>query len=97
MDGSEEFCLASQDLARNYTMLAERDFGLHYSDLANFKVPKDIRSHPITFFELEKSLGLFGNLISVVLGQGHPITSNFQPPSPSNSETKSTLRLICAE
>jgi hypothetical protein len=59
-------------------MLAERKFGLHYSDLAHFKVPKDIRSHPITCFELEKSLGLFGNLISVVLGQGHPITANFR-------------------
>jgi hypothetical protein len=78
MDGSEEFRMVSQDLARNYTMLAERDFGLHYADLANFKVPKDIRSHPITFFELEKSLGLFGNLIAVVLGQGHPLTANFR-------------------
>ncbi len=77
MDGSEDYRLASQDLARNYTVLAEREIGLHYSDLDHFKLPKDLRAHPITFYELEKSLGLFGNLIHVVLGALHPIMAHY--------------------
>jgi hypothetical protein len=78
MDGSEDYRLATQDIARNYALLSERDFSLSYADLSHFKVPKDLRGHPVTFFELEKSLGMFGNLISVVLGTQHPITTNFR-------------------
>jgi len=78
MDGSEDYRLATQDIARNYSLLSERDFSLSYADLAHFKVPKDLRGHPVTFFKLEKSLGMFGNLISVVLGAQHPLTTNFR-------------------
>lgn len=34
MDGSEEYRSALQQIAQNYTLLSERDFGLHYADLA---------------------------------------------------------------
>jgi hypothetical protein len=78
MDGSEDYRLASQELARNYTLLSEREFGLNFADLDHFKLPKDLRAHPITFFELEKSLGLFGNLIHVVLGPRHPLTAHYR-------------------
>jgi hypothetical protein len=36
MDGSKEYRLATQDLACNYTLLSERDFGLNYTDLDHF-------------------------------------------------------------
>jgi hypothetical protein len=78
MDGSEDYRTASQELANNYALLYERDYGLSYSDLSSLKIPKDLRAHPVTFFELEKSLGLFGNLIQVVLGHNHPITTQFR-------------------
>jgi len=78
MDGSEEHRSAAQELARNYSLLSEGEFGLQYSDLAHLKLPKELRAHPTTFFELEKSLGLFGNLLQVVLGAGHPLTVHYR-------------------
>jgi hypothetical protein len=78
MDGSEEYRLAAQDLARNYTFLVEKDLGISYTDLNSLKLPKDLRSHPTSYFELEKSLGLFGNFTHVVLGAAHPISVHFR-------------------
>jgi len=77
MDGSEEFRLAAQDIARNYTTLSERDFGLSYNDLNHFNLPKELRAHPVSFFELEKSLGLFGNFLFVILGANHPLSGQY--------------------
>jgi len=74
MDGSEEYRAKAQELARSYTMIAEQDVGMTYSDLANLKLPKELRSHPTNYFEFEKSLGTFGNLIGAILGDGHPLT-----------------------
>jgi len=76
MDGSEEFRLASLKVAQQYMVMAEQSLGLKVSDLAQLDVPKDLRAHPTTFYGLEKSLGLYGNLIGVVLGDNHPITTN---------------------
>lgn len=92
MDGSEEFRAAAQELARTYNMLYERDVGITYSDLENFKLPKDIRGHPTTFFELEKSLMIFGNLVGTILGNNHPITMAFRTFwTAFNSEYKARL------
>jgi len=55
-------------------MIAEQDVGMTYLDLANLKLPKELRSHPTNYFEFEKSLGTFGNLIGAILGDGHPLT-----------------------
>jgi hypothetical protein len=77
MDGSEEYRLAAQNLAQSYTLFSEREYNISYSDLDHFKVPKDLRAHPTTFFELEKSLGLFGNLLGTVLGNAHPLTTSY--------------------
>jgi len=77
MDGSEDYHLATQEVARTYALLAERDFGLSYSDLANFNIPKELRGHPVTFYELEKRLGMFSNLLHVILGGQHTLTTNF--------------------
>jgi hypothetical protein len=78
MDGSEDFRATAHELARTYTMLSERDVGISFSDLDNFKLPKDVRSHPTTFFELEKSLIIFGNLIGAILGNPHPLTTAYR-------------------
>jgi len=55
-------------------MIAEQDVGMTYLDLANLKLPKELRSHPTNYFEFEKSLGTFGNLIGAILGDRHPLT-----------------------
>jgi len=78
MDGSAAYRQATQELARTYTVLAERDVTLSYSDWDNFKIPKDLRSYPTSFYELEQSLGVFGNLIATVLGETHPITTSYR-------------------
>jgi hypothetical protein len=79
MDGSEEHRAASLELARSYSLLYERDHGVSLADLSQLKVPKDIRSYPSSFFDLERNLGLFGNLLGAVLGNAHPITQAYRP------------------
>jgi hypothetical protein len=59
-------------------MLAERDISISFADLKNFKLPKDVRGHPTTYFKLERSLIKFGNLFGAVLGNNHPLTSAYQ-------------------
>ena len=78
MDGAEEFRAAAQELARNYTMLAEGDVSITFADLENFKLPKDVKGHPTTYFELERSLIIFGNLLGAVLGNNHPLMSAYR-------------------
>lgn len=78
MDGSEQHRAAAMELSRSFNMLFERDYSLAYADLERFKLPKDLRSHPITFFELERNLGIFGNLLDAILGSYHPLTVTFR-------------------
>jgi hypothetical protein len=79
MDGSEEYRAAAMDLARSYGLLYERDHGVSLSDLAQLKVSKELRSYPSTFYDLDRSLGLFGNLLGAVLGNVHPLTVAYRP------------------
>jgi hypothetical protein len=79
MDGSEEYRAAAMELARTYGLLYERDHGVSFSDLAQFKVPTELRSYPSSFFDLERSLGLFGNLVGAILGNAHPLTVAYRP------------------
>jgi len=79
MDGSEEYRAAAMELARSYGLLYERDHGVSLSDLAQLKVPKDLRSYPSNFYDLERSLGLFGNLLGAILGNTHPLTVAYRP------------------
>jgi hypothetical protein len=79
MDGSAAYRQAAQDLARTYTVVAERDVSISLQDWDNLKVPKDLRSYPTSFFELEQNLGVFGNLIGAILGDTHPITVAYRP------------------
>jgi len=78
MDGSEEFRAAAQELARSYSIMIEQEIGVSYADLDRFKLPKELRAHPTNHFELEKSLGIFGNLLGTVLGETHPLTTHYR-------------------
>jgi hypothetical protein len=78
MDSLEEHHAASLDLTRSFNLVYEHDFSVAFMDLDRFKLPKDLRSYPITFFELERNLGLFGNLLVTVLGEPHPLTTNYR-------------------
>lgn len=39
---------------------------------------KEVQSVPISYFDLERNLGMFGNLIGTVLGNTHIITARYQ-------------------
>lgn len=78
MDGSEEFRLASLKVAQQYMLLSEQQINIKFSDLSQLDLPKDLRAHPTNFYGLEKSLGLYGNLLGVVLGNQHVLTRNFR-------------------
>jgi hypothetical protein len=78
MDGSEQHRAAALDLSHSFNLLFERDYGLSYADLDRFKLPKDLRSHRVTFFELERNLAVFGNLLDAILGTTHPLTAAFK-------------------
>jgi hypothetical protein len=72
-DGSEEYRHANLELAHAYGFLHDSDHGVVYADLQVLEA-KEVRSVPLNYFELEKSLGMFGNLLGVTLGSIHTIT-----------------------
>jgi hypothetical protein len=75
-DGSEEFRRANLELARTYGLLHDSDYGLTFADLQALEA-KEVKSIPLSYFELEKSLGIFGNLLGVTLGSTHPLTTAY--------------------
>jgi hypothetical protein len=78
MDGSEDHWAATLELAWSFNLVYEHDFSIAFHNLDRFKVPKDLHSYPVTFFDLECNLGIFGNLMSSILGPHHPLTANYR-------------------
>jgi hypothetical protein len=76
-DGSSAHRAANLELSKEQSLLLGQDSMLLYADLETIK-KKSFRSLPLTYFELEKALGLFGNLLGTVLGDAHPITVAFR-------------------
>jgi len=66
-DGSDEHHHSNLELARTYGMLASSEHSILYTDLQALEA-KEVRSVPLTYFELEETLGMFGNFLGVVLG-----------------------------
>ncbi len=76
-DGSEEYCRANLELAKTYGLLHNSKYGITYSDLQTLEA-KEVQSIPLSYFELEKCLGMFGNLLGVVLSSTHKLTAAYQ-------------------
>ena len=76
-DGSEEHRRANLELARQYGLLQDSYTGITLSDLQALEA-KEVKSIPMTYFDLEKTLGMFGNLLQVVLGVTHPLTASYR-------------------
>jgi hypothetical protein len=72
-DGSAEHRQANLELARTYGMLNSGEQSLMLADLEALK-SKEVQSIPLTYFELERNLGMFGNLLGTVLGPTHQLT-----------------------
>jgi len=76
-DGTEEHRRANLELARQYGFLQEGEHGITFSDLQALEA-KEVRSVPLTYYDLEKTLGMFGNLLQVVLGAQHDLTAAYR-------------------
>ena len=64
-------------MARLYGFLQQGDTSISLADLESLQ-SKELRSVPLTYWELEKSLGAFGNLVAVVLGPAHPLCLSYK-------------------
>jgi hypothetical protein len=76
-DGSEEYRRANMELAKMYGLLADSAIGITYADLQALTA-KEVMSIPLSYFELEKCLGMFGNLMAIVLGSTHELTTSYR-------------------
>jgi hypothetical protein len=77
VDGTAEHCRANLELSQMYSFLASGETALQFADLELLK-SKETMSIPLTYFELERNLGMFGNFLGVVLGVNHPITTSYR-------------------
>jgi hypothetical protein len=73
-DGSAEHCQANLELSRTYGLLVAGEQALMLADLE----AKEVQSIPLTYFELERNLGMFGNLLGTVLGTAHTLTTAYR-------------------
>jgi hypothetical protein len=76
-DGNSERPQNNLEVARLYGLLTAGDAACTLADLETLN-SKEVESIPVTYSELESTLGMFGNLIGVILGLRHPIVRAFQ-------------------
>jgi hypothetical protein len=76
-DGSAEHRQANMELARTFGLLNSGDQTLQLSNLESLKA-KEVQSIPLNYFELERHLGMFGNLLGTVLGSAHTLTATYR-------------------
>jgi hypothetical protein len=76
-DASAEHRQANLELARMYGMLSAGEHSLLLTDLETLQA-KEVQSIPLSYFELERNLGMFGNLLGAVLGSTHILTTKYR-------------------
>jgi hypothetical protein len=76
-DGNAEFRQTNAEVARIYGLINSGDATCSLTDLEVLGT-KEVRSVPLTYWEMETSLGMFGNLLGVVIGSNHPLTLAFR-------------------
>jgi hypothetical protein len=77
MDGNAEHHQTNAEVARLYGLLNSGGAACSLADL-EVLAAKEVRSVPLSYWELEKNLGMFGNLLGVILGGPHPLTIAFR-------------------
>jgi hypothetical protein len=75
-DGNSEHRHTNLEVARLYSYLNSGETSISLADLEALQA-KEVRSVPLTYWELEKHLGSFGNLLGVVLGMAHPLSQAY--------------------
>jgi hypothetical protein len=71
-DGNAEHRQNNVEVARLYGLLTAGDVTCSLADLEALSA-KEVKSIPVTYWELESTIGMFGNLISIILGVHHPL------------------------
>jgi hypothetical protein len=77
-DGSAEHRQANLEVSRPYGLLTSGENNLMLSNLEALKA-KEVSSIPLSYFELERNLGMFGTLLGTVLGNTHALTVACHP------------------
>jgi hypothetical protein len=77
IEGGEAFRRHNLELAKVQSSLFQSDLGFTLSDLDALQ-KRELKAVPLCFFDLEQTLGLFGNLLAVVLGDNHILTQAFR-------------------
>jgi len=75
--GSAEHRQANLEIAQMYGLLTSGDHSIMLADIEQLKAKK-VQSIPLSYYELERSLGMFGNLLGTVLGSTHVITQAYR-------------------
>jgi hypothetical protein len=79
----------------NTLLLTEGSNNISLSDLASLKLPTQLKTIPTSYFDFEKCLGMFGNLLLTLFGMHHGITLQFCSYW-TNLQTQHHLRLRAA-
>jgi hypothetical protein len=77
IEGGEAFRRHNLELSKVQGTLFQNEIGFNLSDLDALQ-KRELKAVPLCFFDLEKTLGLFGNLLAVVLGENHVITTSYR-------------------
>jgi hypothetical protein len=75
--GIQNFVKQTPKFARLYGLINAGDATCSLAVLESLTA-KEVRSIPLSYWELEKTLGMFGNLVGVILGATHPLTASFR-------------------
>jgi len=76
-EGSAEYCQANLEVSRLYGLLNSGEHSVMLADLDALQ-SREVASIPLSYFELERNLGMFGTLLGTVLGNQHVLTTNYR-------------------
>jgi hypothetical protein len=77
IEGGETFRKHNLELSKVQGTIFQSDIGFTLSDLDTLQ-KRELKAVPLCYFDLEKSLGLFGNLLAVTLGDNHVLTTAYR-------------------
>jgi hypothetical protein len=77
IDSTAEHQQANLKIAQTYGLLQAGDQSVMLADLQALQA-KEVLAVPVTYFDLERNLGMFGNLLGTTLGSAHTLTITYR-------------------
>jgi hypothetical protein len=75
--GSAEYRQANLEVSRLYGLLNSGEHSVMLADLDALQ-SREVASIVLSYFELERNLGMFGTLLGIILGNQHVLTTNYR-------------------